>query len=414
MIKKLYKTIFGEEITEGMKNFIRNLSGVSFFYFFSKFFSIPFQILAGRFLGAYEYGKFSYIVSLSYILYVFLSFGVSTTLAKHLSEAKNKKEITSTATIQYFCLSIFVAFILLILSEKLSLFLKIDKKYIIASLIFGYLLFIKNFMRSFLQGIHQYTKVGMIETLFWFFALISFLFFFNFKKNVYSAIYAYILGHIVGYFVPIRYFLNYFSFKYYSKNIGKKMFSYSLYVLLTGISAMFIGNIDRILLNKYTNLSNVGVFQAYFFATIGISNFLGSIFGIVYFPEISKRDKITILHKVNKTAKFLPILLLPFSLISYIIIYLYNYGFNPLMYLIMLLSTLFSIYHLLYINFLASLGRKGVKKQFYIITLSSILNIILNVILIPKIGIIAPAIAFMFTYFLSSMLSYVYSKKLTF
>jgi len=120
IVESLHRRIFGHEMSEEMRKFLGNLS-ISFFggAFYSVLLFIV-SILAGRFLGPIDYGKYALYVSLFSFFTIFLSFGLETTIIRLAAkaDADMRKKIISTFIFFFFVNAIFwslISFILRVL-----------------------------------------------------------------------------------------------------------------------------------------------------------------------------------------------------------------------------------------------------------------------------------------------------------
>jgi len=83
----IHLRIFGHEMSEEMRKFIGNL-GISFFGgAISSVLLFSVSVLAGRFLGPVEYGKYALYVALFSFLAIFLSFELETTIVRIVARA---------------------------------------------------------------------------------------------------------------------------------------------------------------------------------------------------------------------------------------------------------------------------------------------------------------------------------------
>ena len=180
----------------------------------------------------------------------------------------------------------------------------------------------------------------------------------------------------------------------------KKLLSFSLTVLLTGFSYILIFRIDRIMLGIIGKAEEVGVYNAAVIMAAQVSVFMGS-FNAIFAPIISdlfNRNKMQQLHNLFKTTTkwifslTLPIFLI-FSLYSKQIMGIFGSEFTGGW------VVLISLGLAQFIN--AAVGSAG-----YILRMTGYqklelvnnltlggLNIVLNLLLIPKLGILGAAVA---------------------
>ncbi len=408
MIRQLRSTL-----SEGFLKFLKNLATFSILFGIAKIFSIIIQVSAGRILGSYEYGKFSYILSLSSIFLTFISFGVHTTIVKYVSENKRKDDVFLTVIYKTIPITLFLSIIILFFSEEISKILKIGEKYIFASMFFAILLYTQATFRSLLMGYYKYRTIGNLEILFLASALIFFIILLKYSgSTVYSILFAYILAYLLYITLAFKYFFSIIKKSRILPEISKNILNFSFFAYITNISAVWLGNIERVLLQRYFNLSTVGVFQAYYYSTITLVQLINTIFVTVYFPEISKRDRKSVAIKINEVSKRIPVIFPAFSLISLAVVYAYGYGIDIKLLLIFLAASFLLFYFALYNPFLVSLKDIGIKYNFILNITSSLAEIISNIILVPIYGIYGAAISILISNAVKVFMSYYFSMKI--
>ena len=97
----LYTKVFRKEAGPVTRNFMRNVVYVFIGLFVAKLLSLFFQIYVGRSIGAAEYGKYSFVFSVSQFLWVPMLMGVGMATVKYLSSERDdreRKKIVSTGT----------------------------------------------------------------------------------------------------------------------------------------------------------------------------------------------------------------------------------------------------------------------------------------------------------------------------
>lgn len=89
----------------------------------------------------------------------------------------------------------------------------------------------------------------------------------------------------------------------------KNMFSYGIFVLLGGAASLLL-NFDKIFINKYLGVEQLGLYGAYYTASMTLTTYASLLFLNVFFPAVSSPDlsRVTILTKLNALTKrlFLP------------------------------------------------------------------------------------------------------------
>jgi O-antigen/teichoic acid export membrane protein len=156
-------------------------------------------------------------------------------------------------------------------------------------------------------------------------------------------------------------------------------------------------NINQILINMYMSTENLGLYNAYCFASVNIASLIFSIFNGVFFPVASKcKDKTVILKRINKIAPYLIIFGTIFiTIVEFIILNIYGGEYEiriPLLFSFAILSILIAYYGIYNWTF-SSEGLDGVKLVNKTSILIAIINVILAIYFIPHLGLIGATIS---------------------
>ena len=180
-----------------------------------------------------------------------------------------------------------------------------------------------------------------------------------------------------------------------------------------GMGGKLIGDIDTLILTYFRPLSEVGIYNvilpsAMLFLYFGIS------ISAVAFPIVSelwaKKDKIRLSEGIRLMHKYTFAIIIPavFTIFTFSELFIKSffsaeYVVGELAFRILLIGVLFYIVAGINTNIIAGIGKP--KTATKIIVFSAIINIILNLILIPIMGIEGAAIATAISYLTALILS---------
>ena len=230
-----------------------------------------------------------------------------------------------------------------------------------------------------------------------FFISISFLLFYFFNLKSESLIF----GFLVSYFLvlctsSLSIFKKYFNYSY-DKKIEKKIISFSVPLVGLFFCDYILTFSDRIFIHYYLGTENVGIYGANYDLIKQLSLFFMIVQGYIMYPRINKaysnKDRIEFNTLFNYNIKLFLITFIP---LCFFIIYFNNFISNIFLGeafryadfpIIPLFSIMFfmwgiKIHHFDYIFQL----KEKTKFSFYILFLGSIINIVLNIFLIPIFG----------------------------
>lgn len=207
----------------------------------------------------------------------------------------------------------------------------------------------------------------------------------SYKSAILTMFFAYI---ITSGFI-LMFIRKYFTFKF-NKFWAYTLTNYGIYTIIGSLTFLLYTNIDKILINMYLNTENLGTYNAYYFASINVACIFFNIFNGVFFPVASKyKDKTAILKKINKITPYLIGFGIPFIIFTeFVILELYGGAYKidiPLIISFAIVSVL-TVYYGIYNWTFCSEGMDGVKLVNKVSIFMAIINIILAIYFIPRLG----------------------------
>jgi len=398
-----YPRFFGGEPGPLTLNFIKNIGYVGVGFVSAAVLSVLTQVYIGRVVGPEQYGIFALIRSTSVFLLIPLALG-NTGLVKYLAESKSKERMSQVIMTSFLLMTVALIVLLplfYLARSSLSSLITLPKPYFKYAIVFtvGYLLL--DFSKRFLQGLRNMKKLSFFEFLRSVAALmlVALVLFVLNLTGVKFAVMALAVGWSIPFFILLPRILGHLSARLDVKLLNV-MARYAWFNLLGSASYAVMSNVDRMLISRYLGLSSVGLYEAYFFATMGVANYLMIIFDTVFFPEVSRHDRRVMWAKMKHILKISPFIYLATLLSGVVIITLfgseYGLGFSLLLFFPLLCAVRF-VYGM-YNWYSMSLGVKGVRNSFVSITVAALLDIGLNILLLPKLGLLGAVLAALIAY----------------
>jgi len=405
LIVKIYEFIFQQPISGEAKLFIKNLGIISAGYIISLIFAFLFQVLAGRYLGPSEYGKYGLVNSVAMFLYIPMLLGISTALIKYNAKEKSEKRRTeniSSAYNTFFILSFIVLLILFLLTPLLTKALSVSKEVFYLSIAFAYLYSLDALSKSALRSLHKIKNLSFIYSSYGIITLSTFFILFwvgkiDYKTAVYSTLAAYLFAIIIS-------FLNIFHYLKLKINldISKKLFIYGAVGLMGAIASSFLANTTKILINKFLTQDLLGIYNAYHTSSINLVYLANTMLMTVFFPTVAKLDSPKlIIEKIKKITPYIYIFVFLGIFISQsIILFLYGhrYPYDLKLVLLFAITSALILEYGLYVWTFAAEGLRGVKIANLTSVLIAAINLALCFILIPKVGILGAVLSVLFSY----------------
>ncbi|MFH1211706.1 MAG: flippase [Candidatus Woesearchaeota archaeon] len=397
--------------------------------------SYLFRLFMVRNLSIADYGLFYSMVSIFLFATTFVDFGRAPAFMKFGSEylAKNKKGIVKFIINYYFKFKIkmSIIFILLVIlcskflaqhyfrvEEAFLLFIALGIVYTITDLFFNYLgaLFM-TFQDQRLYSFYEVSKLSL--------QLLFLLVFFRAGFGIWGAVFAIFLGPLIAsaifYFAFYkRHFPDFFSIKTNkSSQLIKKISIFAKLNLLYLLGTYILNYTDTYMLTYFTTLKEVGLYNIAVPASKLII-FFSTAITLILMPLISAlfaKKQIALMNQlVNMVYKLSLFFILPLG----IVMILFSNTALALLFTqesvaaatclqLLTLSNFFAILFFINMNIFNGIGRP--KENTKCILAGTVLNIILNFILIPRYGMNGAAFATLLSYIAMCILSFVYLKR---
>jgi O-antigen/teichoic acid export membrane protein len=197
------------------------------------------------------------------------------------------------------------------------------------------------------------------------------------------------------------------------------LLSFSIWTFLSSGGALIFTIADTILIGQFMTEADVGIYRVAFQLT-SVASFMAIAFHTVLYPRISKwhaDNNITMIEQaLTRSFTYSLFLAIPITaggifLADKLLFYLYGASFQsgaPVL-AILLFVQIANIFLYLQTTCLNAMDRP--KISFYITAFSAVLNVLLNIILIPIMGISGAAIASLATMSMNAALAYVMLKS---
>lgn len=403
----IFKNTFWLSIAEGISRLL-------------KFFLI---IYIARILGATEYGKFTFALNLVSFLIIFSDLGISSIATREFAKdiGKEKKYLPS-----FLSLKSFLSLITLLIIGLVAVFITPDpgvKKVIWILAIYSLTEYFTQFFYALLRARQKMEYEAIAKVLNSVFCVVfGFLFLFK-VPSLSSLSCAYLIGAIVAalfVFILYKKKFNHLGF-IVDRSIWKEILSLSWPLALMAIFASVYHYMDSIMLGAWGYLEENGWYNAAY-KIIDIAALPMVLISASFFPllastfkkEISKdkREKIFLSQLSVQAILGIPIFLGGILLAPQIINFIYGSQYqNAILAFQILVGTLLIIY--LNNTFNSALFSANYQGILFLITfVGVILNILLNLMLIPKYSLYGAAIATLITYLFHWFFCIYFTKKL--
>ena len=402
-----------EEINKGLKLLVKTSFVVFIGILLSKIFTYVYRIIIARHFGPEIYGLFSLAIMTIGWLVAFSSLGLTHGLLRFIPLYRGKKQINRikhilkiSTTILFFS-SIIAGLILFFSADFISIKIFHNSDLIIFLKIFSFLIPFIIFSSILLATLRAFEEISWYSFIFNILqncvkvVFIILLIFLGFK--VHAIIFSYFLGFLsmflVAYFVCKhklpeifgKYKLN----KKIKSKINKEFVSYSWPIMFSTILGTMLFWVDSFLIGYFMGATDVGFYNAAV-PIVLLIGFAPELFMQLFFPLINRKFSHKNLRVIKELSQqvgkwifilnfplFLMMILFPGAIINIFFGETYLVAENSLR----ILAIGNFILYLLYIsyNLISMIGKS--KLLLINTSIALIINIILNLILIPKYGI---------------------------
>jgi O-antigen/teichoic acid export membrane protein len=415
MIALNLKSLFFEN--RSLKQTIfKNLSWFSLSELITRILSFALVIFIARILGAEDYGLLTFAISISATISVLTFFCSDSIIIREFNlKDKSSKELGSVLGLRI--ILGLIAFLVIIIS---SFFVKPEAHLLVSVFAFVVLLdAVTTYFKAIFIAVQKIEYIALIE-IFKTSSLVlgGFLILFNFP-NIYYISFAYLLGNIVAFIFGFLGLKKLISFPKLALNwnIYKKYFYYSLPLFLGAVLNIIYVQIDSVMMGFWGMLEEVGWYQA----SYKIINFFTffAIVRVVLFPAVTNAFSQTreyfqmVVNKFFELVMFIafPVMVGGFLLSEEIILFLYGKNFTPsiLAFKILIPITGLTLFVTLVESVLTTIGRQ--KYVFYLTGPTAALNIVLNIVLIPRYSLYGAGVATLLSYIFLFLFSLIVLKR---
>jgi len=420
-----------KKVKESSKQLIKGAIIVIIGLFFGKLISYGYTIIIAR-IGSEVFGLYNLGISIISFLIIFSLFGLNSGIVRYISYYRTKKDesrikgiIKSSLKISI-PLSIFFSLILFIFSSTISKNIFHNPNLILVLRILAFAIPIIVITEIFLNIFTAFKrieyKIFIIEVLEKLVRIIIAFVLIYLGFTLKAAIFSYIISIIISFLLSI-YFSEKVFFFFKSKikaiEMKKELIIYSFPLLFSGVLISIVKWIDTIMIGFLKNASDVGVYNVALstsYLMVIIPTAVMSLFLPIITEKYSKNNYKEIKNISKNVIRW--IFILNISLFTIILTFSkeilklmfgqeYILGNNSL--IILLIGYLIFSFAHVHSNYLVMI--KKTRLILFINVFMALLNILLNLLLIPKYGIIGGAIATSSSLFLSYVLSFYYSYK---
>ena len=378
-------------------------------------------IYAARILGATEYGKFTFALAFISLFVIIHDFGLSRIITREFSREEEKKEEFHSIISLKILLS-FGAFILISIGSCFITSAPDIQKIILILALFsltnGFISIFYSFFQA-RQKMEYETLVEVMQVV----LMTGLGFFILFKfPSVENLSYVYLFAGLVSLiFVLIFFHLKIFRLRIaWQSSIWKKFLLMSWPLALSGLFGAFYTYIDSVIMGYWGMITETGWYNAAY-KIITITLLPMGLISVSFYPVLSKffkQSKEKLQEVWNNQMEIMILLGAPLitggiTLAPKIIYFLYPSGFDASILAFQILIIMAGLIFFCRPFYDVMIASNQQKKIFFITFFGALINIVLNLILIPKYSLYGAAVATVITYILILTIYFNYTMRFT-
>lgn len=375
--------------------------------------SLIVTVIYGKWLEPSQYGNFNIFTNnLNLINLIIFSFITMSTIRLHNKYKNLNKEKIYISTIFIFIIFISLVFIILAIIIRNQEF-----TYLILSLIsVVFFTFYTNMMRSN----EEIIKFNFCKCFISISLVIMILIALSDSLTYYNIILATYFPQFIIVIIISIIFISKGKIKFvYEKNILVECISYGFPLVVVGLLNLILSSLDRYMLKYFLDSNSVGLYSfGYKISQLSMMN-ITSILAMSFYPEIIKKYE---QYGIEKSQKVMDKYLNLNFIITIPIIFLFQIFMKDIVFIffpkyigaesIINSVTLGTFFYTItiYTNKAFELT-KNIKRMIYTLIISAMINIILNLLLIPIFDVNGASIATIVSYIIYVILNKIFSKK---
>ncbi len=376
-----YLKFTGHRMSPMTRRFIINLS----WSFYSGIIAMPATLLiatiAGRMMGPEEFGKYNLVLVISSYLVIFIFLGLDISTIKNIAKTKSTEQQSRS----FFSSLLFVILNLIILTiiyiffgYKIADIFKVQPSVILFAVFYTYAASAKAIVDSLVRGREMFKtqSIGKIVeaiVLMGGFVVIILIFSpIDFRH--------YLLSVFIGALATLIYYISLGEirshFNSFSLNELKEQLAEGKFFMLSGLFTTIFISSDRLLVARYIDVKTLGIYSAYYLASLGIVLAISKLFTNVLLPTAAKVGDKSFVRDLNKiSVKSAPITFLLLLTSTTVLMFIFGGEYTiKLTYLLLFASAAcLYFYQSLYAAVIVDAGRKIYAQYFYT---NSVINFI--------------------------------------
>ena len=372
-----------------------------------------------------EYGYVYVVSAFQTFMGLFLTLSMHGAIGRFYFECDSIEAVKKMYSQQVFTTSLtatIITIVMLILKCPISTMLCLPEKYYIYAVLISFFSLFYNMIISLLYAMECAVKISVTSIVVGVVTIVmQLIFVFALEDKAMALIFAMFFTAVLTFILFLIYSAPYMTFTKFNKSDIVKYYKYSLSQLPSDVSVWFVAASDRLLLNKIQGASSVGVY--------GMGNTLGQIPSMLfqsvnkaYVPYVfrhfkdaeggNKKALIEVANTAILVESILTVVIVTLIILSNNIVTLLEnrYVDSSIIMPLVLIAVWIDCNRIIFMNPLAY-NIKYIKVKSFIWILAAVLDVGLNLFLIPKYSVYGACTSLIISYGVSCLLILYFSRK---
>lgn len=394
-------------IDKSALRFLTNLGWIGVSFGIAKALSSISSLLMARAIGPTEYGRVNLVTSIGGILAAFMVVGLNASMVRYGSAEKDRYPVISSVAYLEMSISLLIAGLAFLFRGPLAALFGVDRQVYFFSLGYALSYNVYYFATSVLQSLERFRLRGWLEIIFaGSYSILLLLGLHSYVKDYTSVSWIYLVTYSLVGIVGVISTMQFLSPKFVDRSWIAPLMKYGLYNFGSVVGYFLTSNFQKLILNRFLTVSDVGLYSAYSNASSMFASYVNLAIGTVLFQRASaSTNRLRLWRIVSRAFGFLslPIIFVFGVLVVLVLMFLGKQHYAIESNLVVLFSLLSYL-----VVFQGSLGQVFVAGEMGAIRFGlkmsislGVVSCILGILLIPHLRIAGAVVAQIVIYVLS-------------
>jgi O-antigen/teichoic acid export membrane protein len=389
-VERVYELAVQERMGSGAHAFLSHLSYVALGSLVAYGLVFASLISVGRHLGPGEYGKYSVIVAIANFLVIGMLGGFHVAAVNYVAEdASRTNEILSTALSAILALTLVSVGALYLATGPLAAALRIEPQLFHYAAAMGVASSAFIATESCLRGVNDMFRLARLRVAMGLvFALAAWLFLLR-DRSFLTPVWATVIQHLAYAALVMRRLGPRLSVRL-DRDELRRLARYSLYVVPGNFAGSVIADVDKLIINRYLTVEEVGVYSAYVLGASLIAIRGAGLLVTVFFPAAAGyRDKVRMARRLQILPRrvFLPLCAgSGLTILTTVRVFGPAYPLHPSWVVLLAISASLTFLASPRLWFVATLGVDGIKSSSLHAAIAAVIAGSAGWLLVPRIG----------------------------